>query len=380
MRVLIVGGGIAGLTLAAKLAQQGRRPVVVERRERYGTRGYALGLHPFGSCVLHGLGVYQAWAAGATEIRRYELADERGEVLSAVDLDELGCTVGPSYDTTHDDLVRALRGACEDVEVRMGTTVRHLDQREEAVAALFSDGTGGEFDLVCGCDGTGSEIRRRVFGDQPTFDTGWVAWTWGGPPWPSPTLVREHWLPGAFFGAYPVGGGSTFVTAVPIDEADPAAGLSEAQIMDRLARALDALATRDPSLSTALAAPAGLASWALEDVQVPDLHRGRVVLCGDAGLAFLPTAGLGAATALRSAAALGDELSRADARLVPLAAARYARRVGPVVSRAQVSSHRLARAMFRERRGTARARDEVRRHLPTKARGIRLVDLMREPL
>jgi 2-polyprenyl-6-methoxyphenol hydroxylase-like FAD-dependent oxidoreductase len=39
MRILIVGAGIAGLTLVAKLLQQGRKPVVVERLSEYGHEG-----------------------------------------------------------------------------------------------------------------------------------------------------------------------------------------------------------------------------------------------------------------------------------------------------------------------------------------------------
>lgn len=49
MKLLIVGGGVAGLTLAAKLRHKGREPVVVEKRPEYGDNGFGTRLYPLGS-------------------------------------------------------------------------------------------------------------------------------------------------------------------------------------------------------------------------------------------------------------------------------------------------------------------------------------------
>ncbi|MCY3985910.1 MAG: NAD(P)-binding protein, partial [Candidatus Dadabacteria bacterium] len=48
MRILIVGGGIAGLTLCALLEQRGFSPTVVERAHKYGNVGYVIVLWPSG--------------------------------------------------------------------------------------------------------------------------------------------------------------------------------------------------------------------------------------------------------------------------------------------------------------------------------------------
>jgi FAD-dependent urate hydroxylase len=95
MRVLIVGGGIVGLTLAAKLARQGREPVVVEKAGSYRESGYAISLYPFGSAVLHGIGAYRDFAAASAALETYEIADRSGTVIRALDFARLMAGYGP---------------------------------------------------------------------------------------------------------------------------------------------------------------------------------------------------------------------------------------------------------------------------------------------
>ncbi|MGH2985321.1 MAG: hypothetical protein ACRDLO_01370, partial [Solirubrobacterales bacterium] len=116
------------------------------------------------------------------------------------------------------------------------------------------------------------------------------------------------------------------------------------------------------------------------DVRSERLSAGRVVLCGDAGTAFLPTAGIGASSALRSAAALGDELSRADRRLVPLAIDLYVQRTEKVIRGNQQDSRRLAKAMFVENRLATWGRDELVRHMPVTSMTKSILEAMREPV
>lgn len=73
---------------------------------------------------------------------------------------------------------------------------------------------------------------------------------------------------------------------------------------------------------------------------------GRVPTVGAAVAGFLPTAGIGASNAMRAAAGLADELSRADAAIVPLALELYQKRCRHVIERNQADSRRLARVMF----------------------------------
>jgi 2-polyprenyl-6-methoxyphenol hydroxylase-like FAD-dependent oxidoreductase len=82
------------------------------------------------------------------------------------------------------------------------------------------------------------------------------------------------------------------------------------------------------------------------DLWMPHWVKGRAVLIGDAGAAILPTAGIGASMAMESAAALADELSRADADSLDLALRLFVKRRRKRVGAVQTASRRLARLSF----------------------------------
>lgn len=116
----------------------------------------------------------------------------------------------------------------------------------------------------------------------------------------------------------------------------------------------------------------------MSDVRADHWVTSRVALCGDAAAGFLPTAGVGASAAMRSAAGLADELSRADARTAPPALARYEKRCRPIIEANQNDSRRLARVMFVRSPLMAKARDEIAARYPARRALRRIIDSARQ--
>jgi 2-polyprenyl-6-methoxyphenol hydroxylase-like FAD-dependent oxidoreductase len=360
MKTLVVGAGVAGLTLGALLCRQERPPVIVERSAS-AADGYAIGLYPLGSCVLHGLGAYGQLAERSQVLARYELRSGSGLVLQSLDMAVLTGAVGPLLMVIRRDLVEVLEACCAPADLRRGVTVSSLTQHGGAVDADFSDGTSGRFDAVVACDGMSSLTREMVFGPATGFDTGWALWTWwtGGDLF-DPQVAREWCGPGWFFGAYPAPG------QVMCAAGGPAGVVGGDDPRPALQGRLAGLAGRNPAVAAALGDLGPAYKWPMSDVRASRWVQERVALCGDAAAGFLPAAGVGASNAMRAAAGLADELSRADAAGVPLALKLYQKRCRGVIERNQTESRRLARAMFVSNPLLASARDHIARRYPAK--------------
>src|SRR5262245_46291625 len=93
-RILIVGGGIAGLTLAMALRQRGFRPELIERSQSWQTVGAGIAVQPNGMRILQALGMGAAVERAGAVIRHWNFCDQHGDVLSETDLDGLWGEVG----------------------------------------------------------------------------------------------------------------------------------------------------------------------------------------------------------------------------------------------------------------------------------------------
>ncbi len=381
MDILVVGAGIAGLTLAAKLLQQGRKPVVVERAEAFTDRGYAIVLYPLGSSVLHGLDKYNEAMASAQVGRTYEVIDGKGSLLQDVDLSMLGGEIGPMVLVTRTRLIEILHDAARGADIRFNTTVTEIGQAGEGKAQVgFSDGTSGSFDLVVACDGLHSHTRKLAFGSEPeVFDTGWDLWVWWAelPEWQQDKYV-ESWGNGRFFGLYPAPGHVMCAAGMRRDHLNVSPTDIE-RAKPFLKDLFAGMAEKNGTIGRSIDVATKLYAWPMSDVRAQKWINGRVCLLGDAAVGFLPTAGAGANTAMRCAASLADELSRVDGRLVPLALEVFEKRCRHIVEKNQNDSRTLAKMIFVDNAIIAWGRDEIIKHYPMAKFVKDIINSMKQP-
>ena len=128
MRVLIVGGGISGLTLAGLLQQRGFRPTVAERAPEYGSVGYIIVLWPSGSRILKGLGLYRKLLDTGLPFSTYNVWNEKGEMLRSYSVEAVTEKYGPMISIYRPELINILREAVAPESIRMNTTVEKIRQ------------------------------------------------------------------------------------------------------------------------------------------------------------------------------------------------------------------------------------------------------------
>src|SRR5260370_17481729 len=146
-RILIVGGGIAGLTLATALHRHGFRAELVERSPVWHATGAGILLHANGVRVLRALGVGKAVEQAGAVVRRWGFCDQQGEVLCDTDLEAMWGEVGPCIGIERPRLQQALLAGAPAVPCRLGMAVTALTQNERRVSVGFSDGSSGGYDL-----------------------------------------------------------------------------------------------------------------------------------------------------------------------------------------------------------------------------------------
>ena len=359
IRTLIIGAGIAGMTLAALLRQRGEHPLIVERAPNLDHAGYNIALYPLGSRVLHGLGLFDRFMDASVSASHYRLGNGHGEVIHDFDMSSLLATYGPIRGIRRGELLEILKSALPDVEVHFGATVTALENREHSVAVTFSDGSSGEFDLVVAADGMHSDTRKTILTEKEFtyWDTGWACWVAWAPEdiLPKDTMA-EFWGAGRGVGIYPVRGAQGVVLVGP-----KAAMQKEGRVQfaEHVRKEFGMMTGPGGAAIEAVVNTADAFFWDLHDCRSTVWSRGRIVLLGDAAAGFLPTAGVGASMAMLSAAALADELSRADAAHIEYALRLYEQRDRKKVESAQDNSRQLAKLMMIESTPLAWGRDQL---------------------
>ncbi|MEM7007519.1 MAG: NAD(P)/FAD-dependent oxidoreductase [Thermodesulfobacteriota bacterium] len=378
MRVLVVGGGIAGLTLTALLQQRGFKPTLVERIPEYGAVGYVIVLWPSGSRILKGLGVYRELLDVGLQFTTYNVSDKKGQMIHSYSVKDVTEKYGPMLSTYRPDLIEVIKKAVHPDSIRMNTTVDKIEQTNDEVYVTFNDGSQDTFDVVIGCDGVRSKTRQLVFGDVPLTYSGMTGWSF----WVNPNVAKikeiaEYWGTGKFFGIWPTKGRLSVFTSIRQDaqDIDPV----ETRI-DRIHENFNDFGGLVPEILEGLEDPNQIFHGYYNDLRMKKWHKGRVVLVGDAAHAILPTAGGGVSMAMESAAVLADELSRADSKYIGQAFDIYMSRRRARVDKIQDQSRMMGKFAFADSRFISSARDFLMRFYSNKLHVRYWDSMLKEPL
>jgi 2-polyprenyl-6-methoxyphenol hydroxylase-like FAD-dependent oxidoreductase len=330
-RVLVVGGGVGGLTAAATFARQGVEAVLIERRPAFDIPGVGLGQPANALRVYDTLGVLEQILATGFSYDRMSLFDPSRRLIVEHKFllgdDRVPAFCALSRLQLHEILLGAAVRA--GVEIRLGVTVTEIHEEKDRVDIRFSTGESASFDLLVGFDGIRSQVRQHLFGTAfVPRPSGYGAWRVQAP---RPDTVRGmEFLQGigGKTGAMPLSNDVMYLFHIcPEPAGANFAGQDHVQLFRERLAAYGSYVTE---IAASLTAASDIVYSPIEPLMLPwPWCRGRVVIGGDAAHTVAPHLTQGAAMAAEDAFVLVREVLDNDvpieARLIRYSMKRYPR-------------------------------------------------------
>lgn len=331
-RIVVVGGGIVGLTLAVALGKAGLRVAVVERVPAAAMRARAFdgrvsALAASSQAVFAGLGLWEALAGVAQPIREIRVSDGASPLFLHYDRRDVGAEA-LGYIVENRWIRRALLDAADPLDgVRLhdGRAVSGIARGRAGAQVALADGETLAAALIAAADGRRSPVRRLagIGALESSYGQDGIVATVAHER-PHRGIAQERFLPSGPFAVLPMTGRrSSIVWTERAPVAERLLALPRAELELELGR-------RFTDYLGALAIDGPVVSYPLTLTLAARYAADRVALLGDAAHAIHPIAGQGLNIGIRDAAALAEAAVDA-ARLgldpgAPSALAGYARR------------------------------------------------------
>jgi 2-polyprenyl-6-methoxyphenol hydroxylase-like FAD-dependent oxidoreductase len=308
MRIVIIGGGIGGLAAALALRREGFEPAVYERAPALLEVGAAIAVWPNAFRVLERLGLGEALLARAGRIRSVRWLGRGGREYNHFNFPDTGA---PAVALHRADLQGALLRSLPPESVHLGKTFVGFVEEEDAVRALFDDGTEAACDVLVGADGLHSRVRAQLLEDGAPVYRGYTVWR-GVARLEHEALraasASEIYGRGQRFGVGPVGLGRTGWWATANEP--EAAAESAAEHAPKLLRLFEGWCAPVRELIEATPSETILRNAAFDRPAAARWGVSGVTLLGDAAHPMTPNLGQGGCVAVEDAAVLARSLAK----------------------------------------------------------------------
>ncbi|MGU7779141.1 alpha/beta hydrolase fold domain-containing protein [Burkholderia sp. PU8-34] len=364
MKVIVVGGGIGGLTTALALLRHGIEPIVLERAPQLTEVGAGVQIAANGTIVLRELGLEPALAAIATVPERFDYLElSTGRLLYVAPLGkEAEARYGALlYNVHRADLIDLLAKALPRDVVRLGAECASISQDDDGATVTLQNGEVIRGDAVIGADGIHSAVRTALRGPEEKQFANILMWR---------SLIPADRLDGL---KLPVAGNNWFgvgrnivsywvrkdlysiLASVPATEVSRESWTQSGDVA-QLRRSFDGC---EPTVRKLLeAVDSAFITGMYHRDPIAQWSTGRIALLGDAAHAMVPYLAQGACQAIEDAWVVATCLKRHGPAGVRDALLEYERRRQPRTTRIQAGArfvvdwaHEPDEARVRQRNG-----------------------------
>lgn len=359
-RVLIVGGGLAGMSLAICLRRAGVEVDLIDRDPDWRPIGTGLSFNGASLQAFQRVGVLDRIAAEGHVHSGVELRAVDGTLLHRVapppDPSRVPGGGGILRPVLHQILAEASLGL--GARVRLGVTVESLRDEGSSVLVRSTDGEASHYDLVVGADGLHSQIRGLIFPEAPTPRfTGQGCWRAVFARPAGLDCVQMYMDSHHKAGLNPVSRDQMYMFL--LEHVPDNRRMPEEHWPQLLAERLAPFGGIWRELRESLDDSSRINYRPLEKVLLPaPWYRGRVVLIGDAAHATTPHLAYGCGLAVEDAIVLAEELVRRDvleAGLARCVERRFERCKAVVEGSARLGELEMTHASVAEHQGVSAA-------------------------
>ncbi len=175
LKVLIVGAGPSGLSMAKALQNKGIYPDIIEKEDHIRSDGAGITISANGSWALDKLGINID--SKALLVQNMLFTDDQGEVLIQENITAIHPEKAQFYSLSRDELMKLLLSSLDNrIQIQTSTTLKDFSEENDQVKVVFSNGEIKFYDLVIGCDGVHSSLRRSAHPNEPPEFLGLLVW------------------------------------------------------------------------------------------------------------------------------------------------------------------------------------------------------------
>lgn len=312
-KVLISGASFAGLTMAFWLNKQGNNVTVVEIGGHLKMGGTPVDIKDETIEIVKRMGLFDRIKANRIGPSKWEFKNKEDVSEHTVQLEKLPDN---EFEIERDLMLNMLFDLIKnDVDFIFNSSITALHESERNIEVTFKDGSQGIYDLLFGCDGVHSMVRKIWFGEEKLYSH--FLGQYFSIAIADRLLVEEgayqtYAEPNKGVALYAYNAKTDIIftfrteTEIQYDFRDP-------QQHKRII--LEQFAGVKWRTSELLKELVNSKSFYLDkfcQIKMPAWTKGRVALVGDAGYCASPAAGMGGALAIIGATALADALEKND--------------------------------------------------------------------
>ena len=307
-KILIVGGGVAGLMVKNRLEALGYMPILAEKADKLRADGAGLLLGANVTKIFRTIGLEDQLLDLSQPIDEIRSLDHKANSLGRLDLNKIKQERDLDTIVIHRQALHDLLSSTIDQEsIWLSHKLTNLTRTDSGYAVEFENGKKETFDRIIAADGLFSKVRELTFGSMPLRHTHQVCWRFiiPTPAQINPRSAVEMWGDQKRVGVFSVANNQTYLFLVK-----SMSGGEEHLSFDDVLEEFDEFAAEwqiiKPTIDTK---STPLLFGELADASKITLAKDGILFIGDAAHSTTPNMGQGAAMGIESAYLFGELLS-----------------------------------------------------------------------